>query len=863
MSVKPPRCADKFLTWYCRADLLEEIQGDAYELFKRTHQENQSKAKRQFVWNVFRFFRLKNIKRSKSNYSNNAISMLKSYFISGFRNISRNVTHATINIAGLAIAIACCISIFLLIDSFYNLDAFHKNGARIYLLMSKVKIGDETENWARTPYLLGPALKDENASVESMVRIQKMGDLSIRYETHVFNETLWGVDSTFFDVFSYPILQGSSNPLSDKNNIVISSEKAIQYFGEGNALGKELSVKFSDNKIQTFTVSAVADNMIDKSSMRFTFLIPISNYEDQKGKNNIDWAAWARSTFVLLKDQHHPSDFVNSLTSYQKLQNEANPRFELRDVEWIPLQEVSARSYDIVDCLSWDLHPVTLIVVSIIVLFLLLLACFNYMNVAIASVSLRLKEIGIRKVIGGSKRQVILQYMTENFMLCSLAIVSGTGIAYFFMVPAFNSLYPINVPFAFSSLNTMILFFGGTLLFTTLLSGAYPSFYVSSFNSLSILKGKEKFGGKSLLSKTMLGLQFVISFTTIVFSLLSVSNRDYFKKKDWGYQQQDVAYIPIHGKEQFFALRDLVSQQKNVVAYAGSESHIGDDDELTNVQSPEKDIQVNRFPIGFNYIETMGIQLKEGRLFNAATESDKQTSVLVNEAFVKKMGWSDPLDRQVTFNGGTYFIIGVVYNFYFKDFDKILEPALLNIVSEDQYNFFVVKSTVGTLDQITGLIQKSWPSIAPDDAYLGHSQQEVFRSFYHDTESDSKIMYFISLIALALACMGLFGLISYNLSRRMKEFSIRKIFGAGIPHIFRLMSQEYMIIVLAAFMIGSAIGYYLMAQLHEAVYPDKMPLPQWPLVVTISMMVISVLLTVASQVYRVVKENPVDTLRSE
>lgn len=789
--------------------------------------------------------------------------MLKSYLRSGLRNISRHLTHSTINIAGLALAIACGISIFLLVDSFYNLDSFHKKSDRLYLMTSNVKSGDETELWARTPYLLGPALQAEQPTIEAMVRIQRISDLSVRFEDHVFDETIWAVDSTFFDVFSYPIIKGMTKPLSDKNNIVLSTEKATQYFGTEDPIGKELSIKFSSGEIVVLRVSAVTDNMADKASMHFGFLLPISHWEDQKSNDGVNWASWSRSTFVVMKEGHHPSSLTASLVPYQKLQNQANERFQVRDIEWIPISDVAARSYDIVDCLSWDLHPVTIIAVSTIVIFLLLLACFNYMNVAIASVSMRLKEIGIRKVIGGSRSQVILQYMVENLVLCAIALVVGTLLAYLFLVPAFNSLYPITIPFAFSSTSTMLWFFGDMLFCIALLSGAYPSLYVSSFNAISILKGNEKFGGKSLFSKGMLGFQFIISFTTIIFALLSVSNKDYFEKKDWGYDYQDITYVPIRGKEQYLALRNAVAQQKDVISVAGSATHIGVDDELTNVQGNDKDFQATRFPIGFDYLETMNVRLKEGRFFSSSTESDKHNAVVVNEALVKKMGWVDPVGQPISFHGITFTVIGVAYNFYYEDFDKPLDPAILHIESEETFNFFVVKSKKGSSDELVNLIRTSWSSIAPDDPYQGETQKEVFGSFYHSNRSDSKIMYFISIIALALACMGLFGLISHNLSRRMKEFSVRKIFGAGSLHIFRLMSQEYVVVIGIAFSVGTFLGYYLMAQLNMAVYPDAIPLKNWPLVATLLLMIASTGLTVASQWRRVIRENPTQTLRSE
>jgi ABC-type antimicrobial peptide transport system permease subunit len=234
---------------------------------------------------------------------------------------------------------------------------------------------------------------------------------------------------------------------------------------------------------------------------------------------------------------------------------------------------------------------------------------------------------------------------------------------------------------------------------------------------------------------------------------------------------------------------------------------------------------------------------------------------VVNEAFVKKIGWTDPIGQQITFHGINFNVIGVAYNFYYEDFDKPLDPAILHIEPEEGFNFFVVSSEQGSADKIIQLIKNNWSKIAPNDPYLGATQKEVFASFYNSNESDSKIMYFISMIALVLACMGLFGLISYNLSRRMKEFSIRKIFGANALTIFRLMSQEYVIVIMIAFIIGASLGYYFISALNVAVYPDPIPLKTWPVLVTFILMLLSLALTIVAQLYRVVKENPIKTLR--
>jgi putative ABC transport system permease protein len=860
----PPKWADRFLEWYCHPVVLEEIQGDIYEIFYRKSVESKRMADLQFAWNVIRFFRLKNIKRRKRNYSTSTLSaaMVKSYLISGLRNITKNLVPSSINIIGLSIALACGVTIFLFIDYYYDRDTFHEKGDRLYLLMNKMKSADEVENWARTPYLLGPSLKEEHTAVESFVRIQR-DRLSVRHDDMVFSEPVWFVDPEFLQVFSYHLLHGAKTALSDRRSIVLTEDMAIKYFGHTEVINEELSIKFPNEKI-TFKVGAVLKRIPDKSSMSINFLIPMQNWEDHVDPApTIQWRTWAAATFVLFKEGHVPDELNTLVGKYKKVQNEANDKFQLQAVEWIPINKVGERSYDIAYALSWSNIPATVIGLGVIAAFLVLLACFNYMNVAVASVSTRLKEIGIRKVIGGGKKEIIQQFLFENLILCAFALIAGTGIAYALLLPGFNSLYPIHIPFEFSSNGMMFGFFGGMLLLVSIISGAYPAIYVSSFSPVSILKGKEKFGSKSLLSKILLSIQFTISFTTLVACLVFINSSKYFEKKDWGYSHDQHLFIAVKNKEQYNALKDLVSQHKNVISYAGAESHIGYGEHATTVTVQDAQVNITRMEVGFNYLETMNIRLKQGRFFDRKIESDKKESVIINDAFVRKMGWKNPLNKSFDFDSVRWHVIGVVEDFHYKEFYFTIEPVMMHIGPEEKYQYLVVNAQAGSVNEVSGFLKKSWTSVAPDDPYEGFFQDEVFQQFFNSNRSNDKIMYFLSAVALILACMGLYGLVSYNLTRRLKEFSVRKVFGATLFQIFRLMNRDYLWIILMAFSVGAPVGFYMTGLIIEAAYPEHIPISAWPFVLTMGVMAVTVAITIATQLKRIAKESPTVTLRSE
>jgi putative ABC transport system permease protein len=863
----PPRWADRFLEWYCNPLLLEEIQGDAYELYIRTNvQKGKRFADLYFLWNVIRFFRWRNIRRKKDkNYSRSSIpwAMLKSYFISGFRNILRHAVPSSVNIIGLSVALGCAITIFLVLDSYYNRDTFHEKGDRLYFLMNKMKSADEVENWARGPYLLGSSLKEEQSAVESMVRIQDE-QLIVRHGDIVFNEPVWFVDPDFFNVFSYPLAYGPKTALFDNSNIIITEEIALKYFGRRDVIGEELSLKYLTGEKVVYKIGAVLEHVPDRSSMFIHILIPMKNWEDkiEAYHRKIQWKTWATSTFVVLKEGHQPEELKASIYKYKKIQNEVNDKFQLQDVEWIPINEVAERSYDIKRSLSWSNIPAAMIALGTVAIFLVLLACFNYMNVAVAAVSTRLKEIGIRKVIGGGKKEIVQQFLVENVVLCTFALLVGTALSYALILPGFNSLYPIHVPFEFSSQGMMFAFFGSTLLTIALVSGAYPALYVSSFNPIKILAGKEKFGSKSLLSKVLLSFQFILSFTTVVGCLVFVDSSHYFENKDWGYAHEQHLFIPVHNLAQYNALKDRIAQQPHVLQFAGSESHIGYAQHTTTVNYHDEQVNVTRFEVGFNYLQTMDVRMKEGRLFDPNIASDKKESVIVNEAFVRKMGWKDPLNQSFEFDHITWYVVGVVEDFNFREFYSRIEPVMIHIGPEEKFEFLVVKAEAGYASSVYNFIKQTWPSIAPDDPFEGFFQDKVFEQFFASNRSNNKIMYFLSAVAMILACMGLYGLVSYNLTRRLREFSVRKIFGANLLQIFHLMNRDYLWIVLAAFAIGAPLGFYMMGVMIHAAYPEDIPITVWPFVITIGVIITTVALTILAQLKRVATENPTITLRN-
>lgn len=789
------------------------------------------------------------------------MTMFKSYLTVGFRNALRHRLNTSINLIGLSLALGVAITAFIFIDNQVNADQFHTKMDRIYQITNRIATDDRFDEWSDTPALLGPTLIKDQSGVEATTRVE-YSNAALRLDQVVFNEFIWFVDPSFMAIFDFPVLAGNRQALDNKNQLILVSEIAEKYFGKTDPIGQVLSVKFDEEHKEEFVVGAVIERPTG-SSLYPEVIMSMAKFEDINPKNANSWAYQVDATFVLFKPSHGPTELATAMSTYRDIQNQASPQWLVNEYVFHPFDGLSMKSSEIISAVSNGAHPAGLISLGIIGALLLILASFNYMNVSVATVATRLKEIGIRKVIGGQKREIVQQFLTENFLLCSFSLAFGTLLAYLFFLPGFNSLYPVDIPFEFSSGNITFLFFAGLLVLIGFVSGAYPAFYIASFTPISIMRGREKFGQKSLFSRVLLTLQFTLAFMTIVASFVFIDNSLYLKNKDWGYHHSQLVAIPVGDKEKYLALRDKLTGNQNINEMAGSANHIGRSNTRATFTYLENRYETVDFRIGFDYLETMNIRLKEGRFFDRSIKSDEIESIIINEAFAKKLGWDKPIGQTLEFDSLRRNVIGVVEDFHYEGFYSVLGPVLFRVIPEDKYNYLVVNVKESRLNETEDQIKQAWSGIAPDDPYEGFIQDEVFNDFNNDNNANVKLLSFISGITVVLATLGLFGLVSFNITRRMKEFSIRKVFGALMPHIFKLMNRDYIWILSIAFFVGAPTGFLLINTLIQNIYPDPQAATPIPFLLAVSIMLVTVAVTVGSQLRRVKKENPAATLRND
>ncbi len=860
-NVRPPLWADRILEWYCRADRLEEIQGDAYELFERTAKKGPQIARLQFVWNVIRFFRLKNIGNTTSRYRNNSLTMFYSYLLIGFRNAVRNGLTSIINIGGLALGAAGAITIFIFADQWFHTDNFHVNRDRIYEVTNVINRDNQRVTLSDTPLLLGPMLQEDASGIEHFVRLE-IGNGAVKRGELVFSEKIWFADPAFFEIFTFSQFGVPPNALAAKNSIVLTEPLAEKYFSDENPIGQPLSIKFANGQSVDLIVSAVA-YLPPTNTLHFDLLLNMDVFLGLKLKDQYDWTYMTDATFVMMKPGHGVEEIVPLMNKYKKLQNESSPDWMIEDFKIYPLPSLVSKGEEIESFMIGSGHPQGVYAMGVIAFVLLLLACFNYTNISVATISTRLREIGIRKVIGGRKSEIVQQFIAENLLLCSFAIGLGVLISYLFFMPGLVALVDFQIPFAFSSGRLMLTFFVGILIFVVMVSGVYPAFYVSGFQPVQILKGKEKFGQRSKFSRILLTFQFVLAFMTIVGCFVFIDNSLYLRDKDWGYDHAQNIVVPVSSQEQFMKLRDKATTHKDIISQAGSVGHVGFWNQRSAIDFQEKHFEIVSYRVGYDYMETMNLRLREGRFFERKMVSDSVEAVIVNENFVNTMGWANGLNQTFMHDSIRRTVIGIVKNFHYDDFYRGILPVMFTLAPEKEFQYLSIKVDSEKVKETELLVKEWWKEIGPDDPYRGILQDDVFYNFQKNNRSDIRIIGFVAVMALLLACLGLFGLVSYNITRRLKEFSVRKVFGANTVQIFRLMNQDYVWILSIAFILGAPMGFFLMEYLIKHIYVEPQPAGALPFATAVGMMLITVALTIGSQMNRVVRENPANTLRSE
>ena len=793
--------------------------------------------------------------------------MLLNYLRLTFRTLLKNKTPFLINLVGMSIALGCCITAYVNYEFNVNFDKTQSKASQIY----RVSFWNESEG-KQTPYGVCPipmgALIRENAKeADAVVRYISKG-AQFKIGDEIFASEFIYADPNFLDLFSVERLHGSMN-FSDKSTVLISDKLALTYFGTTDAVGKPLSQVIS-GETREFTIGGVYKAFPFNSSFRFDLISRFDNYFVDPSQQTIienDWKKWS-TVFLQISDPAAIPRLEQQLQSYLKVQNEARPDLMAKSFyiePFVGMAQRAVRERNQGHWLNMPMPPAAVLAPFFMAGFLLLVACFNFTNNAIAVAGKRLKEIGIRKVVGGRRKELIIQFLSETLVFALIALGFSLFLAEY-LVAGWDSLWPSielsvkyrdNLPF-FGVLTVLV-------LFTALLAGGYPAFYISSFRPIQVLRDKIQLGGMNWFTKSLLVAQFSISLAAVIFAIAFYFNSKFQKSYDLGYSYETVIQVPVESGEQFNKLRNVLEANRMIHTIAGSQHHIYNSSmkaaaktELTE----EKEIDI--LNVGDSYFKTLNVRMISGRGFEKDRASDLKEGIVVNEEFVRFFKLSNPLGKRVTLNDTLqYYITGVVKDVYLQALFQPLAPLAFRYAPEADYRYLVASTDPEKLLAVNDQIKSEWKKLFPASLYTGKLMEERMVMAMEHFDNVVIIYTFLGLVAIIMSVSGLFGLVSLNLQRRTKELGIRKILGASVPNILLQASKLFLMVMAVSFVVGSIMGSFMVNKLMDNV---------WEYYVATDFKVISlavlILFTIASatiftRILAVTVSNPSDALRHE
>lgn len=790
------------------------------------------------------------------------LAMFISYFKSAIRNLIKNRQFSMISLLGLALAIGCFTVTFSYMDTMRHIDDFHTNGDRIFYAEIMIERSGHSQLWGPTPVPLGPAMKQDFVQVVHATRIMnRMGTVSCNGQT--FAEQLVFTEPDFLEMFTFSLLSGSSSVLNSRNAIVISDRIARKYFGDENAVGRLMTLSNANGFQDEFLVEAVVQRPPAGSSIKFDILIPYARIVDWGNVDLQNWSAWTQ-TFIQVNDASDIALLSQQMQPYVRLQNESNKEWAIQRFLFEPLGSLVTQTYNVQNSINSGPPPSSQVAMFVFGVALLLLACLNYVNIGIVTSTRRLREIGVRKVLGSSRNRLIAQFISENVLLCLLSIMMGAALAGSFLMPSFNRMFGSPLKLDLLHNTRLWTFYLGTLFVTAFLSGGYPALYVSRFQPVSILRKNERVGGGSRLTKVFLVFQLMIAFLMLAIGVVFIQNSQYQEKLDWGYEADGLIHFRFENSQSVTQFKNALAQQAHVVSVAGSRHHVGCSFNIDVVSCEGKTYEINSFQIGHDYLQTLGVHLKAGRLFEQQHATDQDAAIVINSLFARRMGWENPLGETVEIGNKTYGVAGVVEDFFYQIFALEVQPLLFRLAPPDKQRYLTVRVREGKEEAVLAESERLWKQQFPNVIFGGMAQKRIWDQYLSENRSVYQMSMFVGLVALGIACMGLYGMISIGILKRLKEVSIRKVMGASPLQIIHLLNHDLLFMLGFALILGLPLSFvFIRAFFNSAFQGAHTALTPAPFLVAGVVLLLTALLTASTQLIRAARSNVVSNLKME
>ncbi len=793
--------------------------------------------------------------------------MIKNFLLITIRSMMKNKLYLFINIFGMAISIACCIIGFFNYDHNAGFDHMHKNEATIYRVGSVREFQNTLTEFGHAPIALGLAIKQNVPDVDEVVRFSPSGG-NFRVNTELFNSNLTYVDPAFFKLFTFEFVEGNG-ALQNRNEICISDELAIKYFGKEHVLGKPLTQLLDSGKTKEYIIAGVFKKQPSNSSFSGQ---AYSHYDNafefaEKDFTENSWK-YRNNLFVQIKDANRVSSIQEQLKKYVSNNNTIREDFIIKYFLVEPFVGMAVRDSYSDKNGTWtrDGSPLAAVIgIGLMGLFVLLIAIFNLTNTAIAISSRRLKEIGIRKVMGSMRKDLIAQFIGETTVICFVALLLGVVIAEAFLLPAFNKLWPdFNMVTDYFGRPNFMIFMVLTLILTSLLAGSYPAFYISKFEPASILKGTLKFGGTNLFTRVLLCLQFAISLAGIVCSFAFTDNATFQRNFDMGFDRKGVIFTSVNGRSEYETYRNALAENPDIVSITGTQTHLYASGFNDPIKHEDKEIEVDILDVSADYLDVLDIDVKEGRNFQSDSETDRKESVIITEGLARQLNMTKPIGKEIIWlDTVRYYVIGVVEDIYNNGLWEKMDPVMFRYADKNKVNHILVKADAAKLLAIDKFMEEKWKAIFPDKLYDSDLMDDEMIEADTVNRNLVKMFTFLGIVALLLSITGLFTLVSLNIIKKMKEIGMRKVLGASTWNITAIINREFIIILFLSSILGAWLGWSLSSVFMESIWDYYQNVSMTSIIISAAILFVASVLSIGYKIYKTTRLNPSHVLRDE
>ncbi|MEM7371908.1 MAG: ABC transporter permease [Bacteroidota bacterium] len=866
--ISPPRLAQRFLEWFIREDLAEEVLGDLEEQFLVVLEEQSLvKAKLNYWYQVLNYLRPFAIRAFKQTHIM-PVAMYQHYVKISWRNLLRNKVYSILNISGLAVGMACSILIFLWIQHELSYDQFHPHAENIYRL-NAVAGGGEFKA-AVSPAGMAEGLREEMPEIHSTLRLggfdRRMAIFETEKEKYI-EDDIFFADSNFLQFFDFPLIEGDKRTaLYQPNGILLTESTAKKYFGDKEALGQTI---MKDNQSPCIITGILAD-LPSHSHLQFSMILPLEMIAqtDPDLRNNV-WDNFGFYSYIRFHEQavNSPQKLKELVATIDKIyldRSEQEIVFQLQALTDIHLK--SEQQFDVPG--HGNMQYVQIL--FLVAIFILLVACINFMNLATARSAHRSKEIGLRKVVGAKRSQLISQFLSESLIVSFLSIIIAVGLVYV-LLPSFNDLSGKTLSFSLTK-GPVWMGLGIIGLFTGLLSGSYPALFLSKFKPVQVLKGKRMMkGGNRAFRNGLVVTQFVVSLLMLIGTAVVYNQLHFIKNKHLGYDKSNLLYFPLSTELrndktslESALMQNPLTSDFSLISELPAHLTSGALDLQWEGRDPNLQIVIPSIAVDDHFLEVFQIELLSGRGFSRSYSTD-QSNFVVNETAVRLMGMTveNAVGKTISFQGQKGLIVGVVKDFHFKPLQYAIEPLILwwnKFYTGNGYA--VVRAPARNTESTIEALKSIHTQLNPAVPLLYHFLDQDLDNQYEGEQQVGQICKLFAILAIFISCLGLYGLSAFMAEQRTKEIGIRKVLGANALGLVSLLSRDFFKLIAFALLLAIPIGWLLMREWLDG-FAYRTEVSWWMLVgITLGLMLIA-FLTVSHQVIKTALTNPVESLRSE